>query len=552
MARAAAFWSPRLAIGIVAGLTMLAPVLTRAGWPYNHDGLRALLRMAQTAGQWHDGHLLPIWSNAAQFGYGSPGVLLYNKLFSYGGALVRLVVPGPKFQLCLTLLALMVGNVLGVGLALRIAAGRSHLAIEALCGIVAISCNYAFTDWLTRGAVAEFSAYCVLPWLFAWCFTWLRRGRPTLWIGPLMWLLWMAHSAIATFVWVLLGPCVVVALIVHGTGGVLRAVPRLAAAVLIFVAMALPFVLAAVPMIAWAQVTNMIRVWRPETTHLPVLRIFHDQAWDWSGPWFGFTPQLDPLLLMALAALVPTVALSRAQRPAASLCLATAACALALQLRVALPIYRAVPGFEYIAFTWRLLTFVSMSLAIGLGVVLLALEPVRRPRTAMPALLCALLVVALVGKPRRPAPQTPWFPPSELALAQRGIPSSLASVEFPEYLPRTLDGQPGHSRDFWQAALGAGVCQERLIEDQMLEVSRAHLRNVCAPGKPAALPEFLAPGMRVTADGQPLAVWRTCDDARVRFVAPRAAIVVLHMPTLGRAWHDWWVRGPAYAVCPSS
>ena len=122
----------------------------------------------------------------------------------------------------------------------RRAAGpkRPHLAIEAPCGIVAISCNYATTDWLTRGAVAEFSATCVLPWLFA-CFAWLRAGRPRLAIGPLMWLLWLAHGAIATFASVLLGPCVAVAAVVHGRG-VVRAVPRLLAGIGIFAAWRCP------------------------------------------------------------------------------------------------------------------------------------------------------------------------------------------------------------------------------------------------------------------------------------------------------------------------
>ena len=223
---------------------------------------------------------MPLWSNAAQFGYGSPGILLYNKLPFYLGALIRFAAPAPKRELCLILLVLMVVNVLGVGRAVRVAAGRPHLGIEALCGVVAISCNYAFTDWLTRGAMAEFSAFCVLPWLFAWCFDWLATGRPGLSIGPLTWLLWMAHGAIATFAWVLLGPCMVIAAFAHGPRRVLRAVPRLAAAIGIFVLMALPWVLGAVPMIAWAQVTNMIRVWRPETTHEPFRRIFHDRQWD--------------------------------------------------------------------------------------------------------------------------------------------------------------------------------------------------------------------------------------------------------------------------------
>ena len=543
-----AFWTPRVLVAAAAGLCMLAPVLTHAGWPYNHDGLRPLLRIAEAWGQWHAGHLLPIWSNASQFGLGSPGVLLYHKLFGYAGALVRFVLPGPKRELCVTLFGLMVANALGVGRAVRSAAGGPCFAIEALCGVVAVSCNYAFIDWMTRGAVAEFSAYCVLPWLFAWCFDWLRTGQPSLAIGPLVWLLWMAHAAIATFVWVLLLPAVAVAAAAHGVR-VWRASPRLAGAIGIFVLMSLPWALAAVPMIAWAQVTNMISVWRPETTHVPFARIFDDRAWSWNGPWWGFTPQLDPVLILALAVLPPAVALSRAQRFPAALCLLTAVLALALQLRAALPLYRLVPPFEFIAFTWRLLTYASMALAIGLGVVLLALAPRLSARAGLPALLAVLLVAALVGKPRHPAAKTPWFGAAALALGQRGIPSDLFSVEYPEYLPRTPSG-PGHPRDHWQAAVAAMLCAPQPIDDRMVEAARLRFRGNCPTGHLVAIDEFLTPGMRLLTEARvPVAIFRTCDDPRVRFVEPATATLLLRMPTLGRALHDWWVHGPAYPAC---
>ncbi|MCQ8239920.1 hypothetical protein [Rhizosaccharibacter radicis] len=543
----------RLVAAAIVALFCLAPVLGHPGWPYNHDGLRFLLRIAEIGGQWRAGHPIPIWSNVAQHDLGSPGPALYHKLFSYVGAALVPVLRDPKAVVCATLFLFMVLGFLGMAAALRAAAARRHLPIECLCGTVAITSNYAFTDWLIRGAVAEFAAFCLLPWFFAWGFRWLRAGVPSRWIGPLMWLLWLAHSAIATFSWIFLLPCAAIAAIVQRRR-VTSAFRPMTAAVLWFAVLLAPFVAAAIPMMRWAQVSNLVAFLNPTNTHQPFIRIFRDTAWQWGGIYTRFTLQLDPVLIGVLFLLPAALLVPGRQRAPAALCLIPALLTLLLQLRLAVPFFRVVPGFEYIQFSWRLLTFLTVSLSVGLGVLLLTLEAGLRnkfPRTwrpTMAAVLCAILLAHLPERPRAPGADQPWFGPGVLRIAATGVAPNPMSAEPPEYLPRGLS-DTGDPHDHARIGIASGLCELAPTVGPAVEVGKLHFRLGCPSGREVAVRQFLAPGMRMLdAEGRVVPVHRTCDDARIRIIGESLDLTLI-MPTIGRALKDWWRDGGAYRSC---
>ncbi|MGI4747036.1 MAG: hypothetical protein ACRYGI_07475 [Janthinobacterium lividum] len=533
----------RLPLAICAGLICLWPVLKHGGWPYNHDGLRALLRIVQESGQWRAGNPVPLWSNVFQQAYGSPAPILYHKLFSAVGAGIWLLTGAPRTTLCLTLLLFMVTGFLGVGLAVRMLAGRPVLAVEALSGWVLLSCNYATTDWLTRGAMAEFAALCLLPFVFTWCIAQLQHGRCSRWIGPLMALLWLAHSGIALYCVIPLGLCMALSVCRHGRA--LRGtIGPLGQAIAIFAVLILPFVLAALPMLAFADTPFLILHYRPQFTHAQFHRFFADPDWHWGGPSEGMTVQIDPLLL-AVAAALPLVVVARPRlRWPASFLLLTAVLVILLQLRAAVPLYDIVPGFTYIQFTWRLLCFLSVALSIGLGVVLVAMlddengSPRSLPAPVMAALVCIAMVSGL-GKPRAPGPNERWFSEADMVLGGQGIPTSGVSMEAPEYLPK-VPGGPQEFGVLWQSARRSGLCTATLMDDPNHEAAIQHFRNDCPAGAEIALPVFLAPGMRASEGAVKLATVRGCDDPRVRIRPGNAQVIDLRMPGFFSALHDWW------------
>jgi len=542
----------RLPLAICAGLICLWPVLMHGGWPYNHDGLRALLRIVQEAGQWQAGHPLPLWSNVFQQAYGSPAPILYHKLFSAVGACIWLLTGSPRTTLCLTLLLFMVTGFLGTGLALRMLAGRPLLAVEALSGWVLISCNYATTDWLTRGAMAEFASLCLLPFLFAWCIVVLEHGRCSRWIGPLMALLWLAHSGIALYCVIPLGLCTAMAVFRHGRR-LRSAIGPLFQAVAIFAVLILPFVLAALPMLAFADTPFLILHFRPQSTHTAFHRFFADPNWRWGGSSEGMTVQIDPLL-MAVAALLPVIIIGRPRlRWPALFLLLTAVLVVLLQLRAVVPLYAVVPGFAYIQFTWRLLCFLSVALSIGLGTILIGLLADEKasmqslPAPVMAALVC-IAVVSGLGKPRAPGPDERWFSQADMVLGGQGIPTSGISMEAPEYLPK-VPGGPQEFGVLWQSARRSGLCTATQLDAPNHELATLHFRNECPAGPEIALPVFLAPGMRASSGGTALATSRGCDDPRVRIRPGSARVIDLRMPGFFSALHDWWRGQPNESRC---
>lgn len=526
-------------LGLLAGLVLLGPVLLHPGWPYNHDGLRPLVRAAAVLGQWRLGHPLPIWSSLYQQGAGSPAPILYHKLFSALLA-VALALAAPKAALCLVLLLCMMAGFLGTGLVLRAIAGRPVPAVEALCGWVLLSCNYATTDWLVRGAMAEFATLCLLPLLFAWCIVLLQHGRCSRWIGPLMALLWLAHSGIALFATLPLGLCVALALARHGTA--LRTALRpLGQSLLLFAVLALPFVVAALPMLAFADTPFLVLHFTPALTHTPASRLFSDPGWQWGRDAEGMTIAIDPLLLAVVPALPPVIVRCPALRWPGLLMLLTALVVLLLQTRAAVPLFGLVPGLRYIQFTWRLLCFLSVALSVGLGIVLLALLDAGSARlraTALPALVC-LAVLSGLGRPRAPAPSVPWFGAADLTAAGRGIATSGLSMEAPEYLPR-VQGGPVEWDTVYRSEIAAGLCTARRVDGAAGEEKTLSFRDDCPAGATVALPVFLAPGMRASAGGIGLPMTRGCRDPRPRLHPGPARAIVLQMPRLLPAVGDWW------------
>jgi hypothetical protein len=528
---------------VAAGVTVviLLPVLTRAGWPYNHNALMDFSRMYAVVGQWRLGHLIPVWSTVEQWGYGSPAPALYNKAFLYVSAAFLLVTGEPKAAVALGLAIFMMVAFAGAAAAVRAVLRRANSVAEWTAGALVVSCNYATTDWFVRGAFAEFAALAVATWIFAWCLTLMVQGRWALWLGPAMGALALSHVVIGLFCLVPLALAVLIALLTWRGAALAWIRPAIVSAA-IFLVLVLPFEIPLLILSRWANV-HALAMFTPAGTHLAAGRLFWDTEWHWGERWDGFTIQLDLALLAGLVAFA-LLAMGRrwviARSAGVAVFLAViVALMLILQTRPAAWAYASVPGASLIQFSWRLLTFTSIAVAIGCGLLVGWIGARWPSRAGFAVSVCAgvlLLASTLPNKPWWSGVHYKWFGADELAHSPGGDVAAGG-----EYLPRvtaTAGVAPTVANSLWRpwGTGPAGACSVTPGTDLATEQAALQFRATCSAAAQAVLPVFDAPGMTVRIGGAPgdavLATTRTCADALMRVDLPAGqSVLTLRTPS---------------------
>src|SRR5207253_4129427 len=107
--------------------------------------------------------LLPVWSRFAPTGHGTPAPLFYHRLFYLVSGAFAIPSGTPAGVRIALLFFLALGGMGMVAAARRLGAPWLHAII---LGCYLPAANYTLTDWLVRGAMAEFSAMMLLPWVF--------------------------------------------------------------------------------------------------------------------------------------------------------------------------------------------------------------------------------------------------------------------------------------------------------------------------------------------------------------------------------------------------
>jgi hypothetical protein len=139
--------------------------------------------------------LFPIWSSTDAFGFGTPILLYYSKLFYYISGPIFILIGNMKASLVLSTGVFMAVGVYGMRRALSLITGRRLLLVVGSVGL--IFTNWAFSDWFGRGDLAEFSAMMLVPWLLWWCLNLVTNRRASWSLIPIVVLLVIAHTAIA-------------------------------------------------------------------------------------------------------------------------------------------------------------------------------------------------------------------------------------------------------------------------------------------------------------------------------------------------------------------
>ena len=186
-----------LALGwLVLVLLALSPVIGHGGWVSNDENLRPQALIAVYAEHFRHGDFFPMWASQDAYGYGTPILFYYHKDFFYVGGAWQLLTRDTYWAMLLAVATFMVIGLTGFYRLVRAHVGVLHgflLSAMFLCS------TYTFYDWLSRGAMAEFSFFMLLPWFMASVGVLIREGKLQGRL-PLLWtLLFFAHNVMAVF-----------------------------------------------------------------------------------------------------------------------------------------------------------------------------------------------------------------------------------------------------------------------------------------------------------------------------------------------------------------
>ncbi|WP_395713536.1 hypothetical protein [Reyranella sp.] len=361
---------------LLAGLPLL-PVLLGEGWPANHEENAFDVRTYIHAEHLRQGDWFPIWASADNDRFGSFQPLLYHKLFyALSGPLYVLIGHIKSAMLICLWLWMAVGATGTYVLCRGLRCGQGF----AWCGgVMLIVANYTTTNWLVRGAMAEFSAAMLVPWVLAAFAQWLmleeNRYRASMALGLIAGLMFLAHSVLTYYLAILLG---VATLLMVTTRQLslrrLMPMPLLTGAAS-FAAIAGPGMLAMYLVGRDHDLKRMLsHPYTPEHQMHPAMRYIWDIDFKWGKLWTGYTMQLDaPVLVLLLGGLIAALTtrsasvavrpggntLTGGQRVVVLALVIGLALSLLLQTTWAIPFYRYFPGAAYIQFPWRLLAFIT-------------------------------------------------------------------------------------------------------------------------------------------------------------------------------------------------
>jgi hypothetical protein len=577
---------------LVAVLAAAALALTlagrRPGWSLGQTPPDPLLVQIYAA-HFRHGDLFPVWSSSDAYGMGTPVLLFYQRTFFMVGGLVFIVLGGSlKATLLVTVAIFMVVGAYGMRKALGVVTDSRMLQVVG--SIAFVLTNWAFSEWLIRADLAEFSAFMLVPWLLWWCLTLVRDRRFSWSIVPVMVALVWAHNTVALASIVVLSVSAVVFLVSYGLTGLRAVGRRLVVSVGVIGVILAPGVVAEIKMGRYYDPAKTIiqdnRAINSFTFPHPWAYVF-DAPFHWltgaGNPQevpFGLNIQLDygitALLIVGLITLL-VVAARRWIRPGGStgpqvnravvVVLAVSFIAYQLaQFRFTLPVWYAFWQLKVVGFPFRLNTL-SVPLALLLGMVVadwyLRLFRTRQPAGWhwVPALLAGMWLATFVlfspVTAHEPAPiagafpYAPFVPISSLtAPADATFRTSTAVPLFPEYLPVVTTGGKrklayaatlyqrlhlGHSE---AASLSSVPCQVDQTSGSAFESLRITYAVTCAGATPLALPVSYNPFTtvsEVTAGGnRPVAVVHLPADPRivVRVPASGKRTYLIELPTL--------------------
>lgn len=479
---------PLAVFGAFAALT-LVQLWGLAGWPQSHEFFWFEQRTQIYAQHYSFSDFLPIWSSVDNEGFGSPEPLFYHKLFYMVSASLLGLVGEMKAALVISILLFLMAGALGMYCVLRaLGASRDAGVVGGLSLIVA---NYTVTNWLARGAMAEFSAAMLVPWALLYFLRTVQDERIHPGLAVTLGLVFLGHSVMSFYLLLLFCATLLILMAVRRIRPKILSAKSLLFPGGIFLAMVGPHVLA---MAILADEYDMKRI-VPERLHpinqfQPLQRYLWDNFWSWGGHWEGYTVQIDtPALALVLAGFLgiffggQTTPSNPGKRRAALLpllpFLVVGALACVLQAPLSAPFYAHFPGAEFIQFPWRLLAIITpIIILLGLYLTDKAFSP-RLSGTILALYLITMVVFCGA------------FVPVDSRLPIQASLAGLTRVQFSaggEYVPKATS-LPIPTKEAVLAGAETAGCHVAPTPASA-EVERAQFRIRCARPALLALPVF--------------------------------------------------------------
>ena len=481
-----------LSVLILFSFLTLKPLWEAPGWPENHDydHMAKLTIIYAQHFSFHD--FLPMWSNLDNNGFGSPKPAFYHKLYYLISGLLQVATGDVKLALILGILFFLVLGATGVywmarelGISRRLSWVGSFMFVTA---------NYTVTNWLIRGALAEFSAAMLIPWALMYFFRSLKSSKIHIGLAISLGLIFTGHSVICYFLILMFAVVLLVMLFCKATKLSIFSFRSIMLPTLVFMIVTAPFLLA---MTAFSSDYDMERI-VPQLSHpinqfRPMWRYFWND-WIWGKTWEHLTMQLDlPLLLMIVFGGLGSTfewrngsirirkPLFQALTPLLPLIILFALI-MALQAHVSAPFYEHFPGALYLQFPWRLLGLMTPVMVV-MALYLVERAFSRGVATAV-ACLCLAWMVAFCGA----------FSP-----IQYGRLTSFGSTfdglnfsSYGEYVPKVVPGAVVPSYDQILTKANTAGCSIGIYRPEA-EVKSVVYKCECDKATSVSLPLFASP-----------------------------------------------------------
>ena len=404
---------------IFVSAASIVPPLLKPGFPPNHEDDTFVLRTMVYAKHFRFGDVIPVWATSDNFGMGSPLPSLYHRLFYIVSGVVYAITNNSKVAISLALIIFTSIGVRFVFLTLRSFNCSQQIAMIGASTLPFL--NYSVTNWLVRGAMAEYSAMMLIPLVLYLVKKSWDRGLLYPPIGLAFGCLFLAHSVIAYYLTLIIGVVLVASCLFRFVPWTFFAVKQIVLTLLAFVSITWWSLL---PMLYFRQRFDVSRL-LPD--FLNVQFQFHsateylwDSTWSWSNAPQLFTVQLDIAIVLSIAVLLVMRRYSRAHVG----WFLILAISLLLQNGRSWRFYNIVPGAGFIQFPWRLSALSSVLLLI---LVFIGLKHMKAL-----ALIVAVLTILISGTWQR---VNYYSYPDRLETRNSRSLSSYSLSLFGEYLP---------------------------------------------------------------------------------------------------------------------
>lgn len=192
---------PFLIFTFSAALT-LAVLFDFDDWPLNHEYNTFAIRTLIVAQHFSFSDFFPLYSSVDNDNFGSPYLAFYHKLFYFLSAALFLLISNIKIVLTLTIGIFLIIGAFGM---LALSEELRLNKTSAICaGIFLIVANYTIGNWLFRGAMAEFSAAMITPWVLCYFIRMMRQEEINCALAVSLALMFWAHSTLFFYLALLL------------------------------------------------------------------------------------------------------------------------------------------------------------------------------------------------------------------------------------------------------------------------------------------------------------------------------------------------------------